>query len=171
MVFTLSNVLSTLRFPLAFLFLSEDPLIRCLAIAGAMMTDWLDGFLARRFCKTSQIGAILDPLMDKFFVAFAIGVFIFEGRIQIWQAFALISRDFAVILFGLYLALSGSWSNFQIQSIWSGKVTTTLQFFTLIGLVFQIPIPLYLFWCFIVLGILALGELHLIEKKLSRQVD
>lgn len=171
MILTISNFLSLLRCPLAFLLLNTNPFFRCLAIFLAMATDGLDGYLARKYRKTSQVGAFLDPLMDKFFVFFAVGVFIYEGQMKTWEAIALISRDFAVLIFGLYLAMRGSWTNFQFRSIWSGKITTTLQFFVLLGLTFQLTIPLYIFWCFIALGVLALFELYFIEQQIVRQID
>jgi CDP-diacylglycerol--glycerol-3-phosphate 3-phosphatidyltransferase len=171
MIFTFSNFLSLLRGPLALLFMIDHPLYRSIAIILAMASDSLDGYLARKYRKTSQIGAVLDPLMDKFFVFFAVSAFILEGQLRLWEALALISRDFAVLFFGLYLALRGTWSNFQFRSIWSGKITTTLQFFVLLGLTFHITMPLYIFWCFIALGILALFELYFIEQQIVRQLD
>jgi len=166
MILTFSNFLSLLRGPFAFLFMIDHSFYRGLAIVLAMATDILDGYLARRFNTTSQVGAVLDPLMDKFFVFFAIGILIHEGSLEIWQALALISRDFAVLLFGLYLALRGTWSNFQFRSIWCGKITTTLQFFVLLSLVFHFAVPIYIFLCFIVLGIFALFELYFIERQM-----
>lgn len=171
MILTFSNFLSLLRGPLALLFILDHPLYRSLAIVLAMATDGLDGYLARKYRKTSQFGAFLDPLMDKFFVFFAVSTFILEGQMKPWEALALISRDFAVLIFGMYLALRGTWSNFQFRSIWSGKITTTLQFFVLLGLTFHIAIPVYIFWCFIILGILALFELYFIEQQIIRQLD
>ena len=70
MIITFSNFLSILRGPLALFFIIDNAFYRCLAIVLAMATDSLDGYLARRFQMTSQIGAFLDPLMDKFFVFF-----------------------------------------------------------------------------------------------------
>lgn len=160
-----------LRGPLALLFLIDSPFYRGLAIFLAMATDSLDGYLARRFRTTTQVGAVLDPLMDKFFVVFAVCVLMQEGKMQLWETIALISRDFAVLFFGLYLAMSKTWSNFQFRSIWSGKITTTLQFFVLLGLTFGVAMPIYIFWCFIVLGLLALFELYFIEQQIIRQID
>lgn len=171
MILTLSNFLSLLRGPLALFFIFDNPFYRSLAIILAMATDSLDGYLARKYRKTSQIGAFLDPLMDKFFVFFAVSMFMLEGNLRLWEALALISRDFAILLFGLYLALRRTWSNFQFRSIWSGKVTTTLQFFVLLGLTFHVAMPVYIFVCFIVLGILALFELYFIEQQIIRQLD
>lgn len=171
MILTFSNFLSLLRAPLALLLLYDNPYYRGLAIVFAMATDGLDGYLARKYRNTSQLGAFLDPLMDKFFVFFAVAMFLTEGRLKVWEALALISRDFAILIFGLFLALRKSWSNFQFRSIWSGKITTTLQFFVLICLTFQLVLPLYIFWCFIVLGILALFELYFIEQQIVRRLE
>jgi CDP-diacylglycerol---glycerol-3-phosphate 3-phosphatidyltransferase len=171
MIFTFSNFLSLSRGPLAFLFMLESPYYRSLAIILAMATDSLDGYLARKFGKTSQLGALIDPLMDKFFVFFVVCIFLFEGNLRLWEALALISRDFAVLIFGLYLALRGTWSNFQFRSIWSGKITTTLQFFVLLGLTFHLMMPIYIFWSFIALGVLALFELYFIEQQINRQLN
>ena len=171
MIFTFSNFLSLLRGPLALLFIYDSVFFRTFAILVALATDCLDGYLARRYRMTSQIGAFLDPLMDKFFVSFVVTVLLFEGNLKLWEALALISRDFAVLLFGLYIALRGTWTNFQFRSIWSGKITTSLQFFVLLGLTFHLAMPLYIFWCFIVLGVLALFELYFIEQQILRRVD
>lgn len=168
MILTLSNFLSLLRGPLAFLFILDNPFYRSFAIVAAMATDTLDGYLARRFRMTSQLGAFLDPLMDKFFVFFAVSIFFTEGSLKLWQALALISRDFAVLFFGLYLALKRTWSNFQFRAIWSGKITTTLQFFVLLSLTFHVAIPPYIFSCFIALALIALIELYFIEKQIVR---
>lgn len=166
MILTFSNIISLLRGPLAFLFLVDNPVYRSLAIVLAMLTDSLDGYLARRYQTTSRLGAILDPLMDKFFVCFITVILLYENRLLPWQALTLLSRDFAVLLFGLYIALKGSWSKFEFRSIWCGKITTTLQFFVLLALTFHFTIPFYVFIIFIVLGFLALGELYLIEQKI-----
>ncbi len=165
MFFTPSNFLSLARGPLALLFMVDNAVCRSIAILLAMVTDSLDGYLARRLRMTSQVGAFLDPLMDKLFVLTVAVIFIQEGRLELWEALTLISRDFAVLLFGLYLAVRGSWSNFKFRSIWSGKITTTLQFFVLLGLTFHYAMPFYLFYSFILLGILALCELYLTERQ------
>lgn len=170
MIFTISNILSFSRGPLAFLFLIDEPFYRAFAVVLAMITDCLDGFLARRCGNISRLGAILDPLMDKFFVFFAVGILMKQGHIEIWQALALISRDFAVLIFGFYLALKGTWSNFQFRSIWAGKITTTLQFFVLLGIIFGFTIPSFLFWSFIGLGFLALIELYYIEQQIVQEI-
>lgn len=171
MIFTPSNFLSLARGPLALLFMVDNAVYRSIAILLAMVTDSLDGYLARRWRMTSQVGAFLDPLMDKLFVLTVAVIFIQEGRLELWEALALISRDFAVLLFGIYLAFKGSWSTFKFRSIWSGKITTALQFFVLLGMTFHYVIPFYLFYSFIFLGILALCELYFTEKQTMKLKD
>lgn len=163
-VFTPSNILSFIRGPLALLFLSDNVFYRGLAVLLAMITDGLDGYLARRLKMTSRLGTTLDPLMDKFFVLFILAVFLKEHRIQAWEAMAMLSRDFAILIFGFYLTLSKSWSTFRFKSIWSGKITTVLQFFILWELTFQLNVSHWLYISLILLGISALIELYTAER-------
>lgn len=162
---SLSNSLSFLRAPLAFLFLIEDTTLRILAIVLAMLTDSIDGYLARRRKAVTRFGAILDPAMDKFFVLFALTVLLTEGRLEIWQSCSMISRDFFVCIFGIYLSLSGHWESYKFTSIRWGKVTTALQFIVLIGLTIGIKFPSYLYCIFILFGMLAFIELWQIRKN------
>jgi len=164
-MFSLSNSLSFLRAPLALLFLAESTTLRLIAIVLAILTDSIDGYLARRNQSVTQFGAILDPAMDKFFVFFALGVLFIEQRIALWQACAMLSRDASLCLFGLYLGISKKWQAYQCQSIRWGKITTALQFLVLIGLVLNIPIPWYVFVLFILFGVLAFFELCRIKLK------
>lgn len=168
-MFSLSNSLSLLRAPLAFLFLVESPSLRLMAILLAMLTDSIDGYLARKSKTTSRLGAVLDPTMDKFFVFFALGVFFSEGKVALWQVLMMVSRDFALCLFGLYLSLSGLWQTYEFRSIRWGKVTTILQFIVLLGLTLEYSIPSYLYYSFIAFSLFGLYELFQF-KKMSSQV-
>jgi len=161
---SLSNALSLLRAPLALLFLMEKPIFRLTAIVLAMATDSIDGYLARRSRSVTQFGAILDPAMDKFFVFFALGVLMMQGCLEKWQACAMISRDFFLCLFAIYLALAGKWQDYEFRSIRWGKVTTALQFIVLIGLSLEVPFPGYVYILFIVSGCLAFIELCRLKK-------
>lgn len=163
-VLTISNLLSFLRGPLALFFLIENPIVRAVALVCAMVTDGLDGFLARRYRKTSQFGAFLDPVMDKFFALFVLLVFLAEGKLHAWQVCVLLSRDFAVAIFGFYLVLSGHLAKYQFQAIWSGKITTAFQFALLMVLTLGYSIPTYAYSLFVGLGCVALIELSLMKR-------
>ena len=145
---SLPNLFSLMRFPLAFCFLQGNTVVRFIAITLALMSDGLDGYLARRYNACSRLGTILDPLMDKFFVFVVLFALMNEDRITLLQVGALICRDFSVVLFGVYLALTGKLANYQFRAIWCGNVV----------------FPSSIFILFIILGVLALGELYFVRR-------
>lgn len=156
---TVSNLLSLARGPLALLLFYKDIKVRATVIVLAMLTDGLDGFLARRFSSTTRLGAILDPLMDKFFVSIALLIFLTEGYLGWGELGAIVCRDIAVALFGLYLVVTKRLAKYKLQAIWAGKATTLLQFYALLRLTFYMPIPQWMTILFAILGGLALAEL------------
>ncbi|HSX26315.1 MAG TPA: CDP-alcohol phosphatidyltransferase family protein [Chlamydiales bacterium] len=163
---TVSNSLSFVRVPLAFLFLQENQTLRILAIILAMVTDSIDGYLARRSQSVSRFGAILDPAVDKFFVYFAMWVLFLEGKIVPWEMVAMLSRDFFVCLHGLLMLATGRWKNIVFRAIRWGKVTTALQFIILLALILNLAIPWYLYAAFVAMGWLAFLELfQIVETK------
>lgn len=160
-----SNSLSFIRAPLAFLFLQDNSTLRIIAILLAMITDSIDGYLARRSQSVSRFGAILDPTMDKFFVYFAMTVLFLESRIAPWEMAAMLSRDFFLCLYGILMVAAGRWKKIVFRAIRWGKVTTALQFVVLIGIVFGISFPWFVFACFIVMGWFAFLELFQIRTS------
>lgn len=167
MIFTIPNFITLLRFPLALAFLQDNPHWRALALLLTMLTDGLDGYLARRYSKISRLGTFLDPLADKFFVLLVLIVMLNENRLSLGEAAAMLGRDFSVVIFGCYLAWKGTLGDYQFRAIWCGKLTTALQLIVLIGLVYKVSFPPFMFASFIVLGLLALGELYLERAKLK----
>lgn len=156
---TLSNVLSFSRAGFALAFLQDNPFIRLTAITLAMLSDFLDGYIARRQKTTTQFGAVLDPIMDKFFVFFAGGIFYLEGKLSTWALGAVLSRDISICLFGLYLAIFRDWKGYECKATWWGKISTAAQFIVLIGLTvnFVFPEPSYLL--FVIMAAFAFLEL------------
>lgn len=169
-MFSLSNGLSLLRAPLALLFLYKSAPIRIAAIILAMFTDFIDGFLARKRRSTTQFGAILDPAMDKLFVFIALIVLFQEGQLTLWQGIAMLSRDVALCLFGIYLTLSGNWQQQRFKSIRWGKITTALQFLVLGILSLNYSIPSFAYSIFVLFGFLALVELFQIRTKINTEL-
>lgn len=166
-MFNLSNSLSLLRGPLALLFLSESTTLRVFAVLLAMVTDFIDGYLARRSKSTSKIGAALDPIMDKFFVFFVLSVFLVENKLDLWQLLLMASRDVSLCFFALYLALKKNWKDFQPRSVRWGKVTTVMQFGVILSLTFNLALPSFIYWLFVAVGLLVLGELLLASKQMT----
>jgi CDP-diacylglycerol--glycerol-3-phosphate 3-phosphatidyltransferase len=163
-MFTLPNILSFLRMPLALLFLQENVTYRVIAVLLAMFSDGLDGYLARRYQQISRLGTWLDPITDKLFVLFALGILVQEQSLALWQAAALMGRDFSVMGFGCYLAMRGRLTEYRVRAIWWGKVTTALQFIVLLALILHFPVPFYIYFPFIGFALLAFRELFLSRK-------
>ncbi|MFS8564415.1 MAG: CDP-alcohol phosphatidyltransferase family protein [Rhabdochlamydiaceae bacterium] len=149
---------------MAFLFLIDNVAVRVTAIILAMITDSVDGYFARKYQGTTRFGAILDPAMDKFFVFFALIVFVLEQKLSFWQAGSMVSRDIALCAFGIYLVFSGYWQSYQFRAIKWGKISTALQFFVLIAHTLQIHLPWYTYFLFVLFGALALRELFHIKQ-------
>lgn len=153
------NSLSLLRGPLALFFLSQSTTLRTIAVIVALFTDCIDGYLARKYKYTSKLGAILDPLMDKFFVYFALAVLMIEGSLGSWQALLMISRDLFILGFALLLLWKKTWRTYPCRSVIWGKVTTGLQFLFIILLTYHLSPPAYLYFCFPAIGFLVFIEL------------
>lgn len=159
------NILSFMRLPLAFLFLQESVTIRVFGIVLAMATDWLDGFLARRYKQTSLTGRLLDPITDKFFVCFILTIFVREGQIKLWEALTFFTRDVSVFIFGFYLLCTDKLKNYAFRPFWSGKIITTIQLILLLALTVKISVPVYFFFIMLSLGAFSLLELFFKRDK------
>lgn len=170
-MFTLPNLLSLMRLPLAFVFLQHSPMHRAIAIILALITDGLDGFIARRYKMTNRLGTILDPITDKFFVFFVLIVYISEQRLSLVEAACLISRDFSLVLYGLYLIWQGKLDRLRFRAIWVGKIATVLQLTLILFLTFDIPVWSSIYGLALLLGIGAFAELYLTEREAPSLVN
>lgn len=167
---TVPNFISLMRLPLALLFLKGSTLYRAIAIVLAMLSDGLDGFYARRYSQCTKIGTLLDPLTDKIFVISVLSMLFLEQRITWIETAILVSRDFSVLIFGIYLIFTKNLANYRFRAIWCGKVTTVLQFSVLLALTLNLPIPSYLYSIFIILGVLALFELYFVDHTVKSRI-
>lgn len=113
----------------------------CAAIFGlAAITDWLDGYLARRLNQTSRFGAFLDPVADKLMVATAL-VLLVQAHSNVWLAIAaciIIGREIAVSALREWMAELGDSGKVKVS--FAGKLKTTLQMIALLFLLFQEPL-------------------------------
>jgi CDP-diacylglycerol--glycerol-3-phosphate 3-phosphatidyltransferase len=89
------------------------------------LTDWLDGFLARRLNQTSAFGAFLDPVADKFLVCASLLVLVDLGRVPVVVALLIIGREIAISSLREWMALIGAHTRVAVHMI--GKVKTSVQ--------------------------------------------
>ena len=88
--------------------------------ALASATDWLDGYIARRYNQTTDFGKFMDPLADKCLVTAAMLWFVEVGQMPAWALLTVIVREFAISGLRMNAATSGR----VIAAGWSGKVKT-----------------------------------------------
>lgn len=159
------NILSLMRLPLAMFFLSSNVTIRIIATILAAFSDMLDGFLARRFNKVSFIGTILDPVMDKFFTYFVLGVFLLQNDIEPFVALSMLSRDFAILLLVSYVLLFGDWRSYTLKSFYCGKFSTALQMLSIGSILCGYNIHPLICLLFVVFGILSILEISFTHRQ------
>lgn len=141
-LWNLPNAISMSRVLLAALFIGARWDQRLLLIALASLSDFLDGWLARRRHIASRWGALIDPLTDRFFVFVAICVYLFEGKITTWQYAAFLLRDLMTAVGFLVAKAMPSLRMVDFRARWSGKVVTVLQLVVLLVIPLRYAAPL-----------------------------
>ena len=133
-VLTVPNLVSTSRVILAVGFLALDAVpVRLALIVVASLTDFLDGWIARRTKVTSRFGALIDPVADRFFVLCVVIADVLGDQLTVWQAVAIFFRDI-MSLIGWFTARNVSWLRpirFRARTL--GKIVTGLQLLTFLA--------------------------------------
>jgi CDP-diacylglycerol--glycerol-3-phosphate 3-phosphatidyltransferase len=96
----------------------------------AAITDFLDGYIARKTGQVSEFGKLLDPIADKIIVAAAFIMLVDLGRAPAWVIVLIICREFAISGLRAYAGTK----NVVIEAGLAGKTKTTLQILSIIGL-------------------------------------
>ncbi len=112
----------------------QKNLTATLIFAGAAITDWLDGYLARVLNQSSAFGAFLDPVADKLMVSAALIVLVYLGRLDAPIALIIIGREITVSALREWMAQIGQSKSVAVSFL--GKIKTTSQ---------MIAIPLLLY--------------------------
>ena len=99
------------------------------------LTDWLDGYLARRLNQTSSFGAFLDPVADKFLVCASLLVLVHLGRADVFVGLIIIGREIAISALREWMAQIGASRSVAVHMI--GKVKTTVQMVAIPFLLFD----------------------------------
>ena len=86
----------------------------------ACLTDWLDGYIARKYNQVTDFGKFMDPLADKCLVTAAMLWFVEVGQMPAWALLLVIVREFAISGLRMNAATTGR----VIAAGWSGKVKT-----------------------------------------------
>ena len=108
----------------------------------AAVTDWLDGYLARKLNQMSAFGAFLDPVADKLIVVGALIVLLKEGRVDAVVALIIVGREIAISALREWMATVGQAKSVAVAFI--GKLKTVVQ---------MVAIPLLLLYDDELLGV------------------
>lgn len=126
----LPNLLSLLRIVLAFfLFINirnHQPIAACGIVFLGGLTDFLDGYLARRFHQVSALGGLLDPLADKIFFGSLFIALLLEKSLSIWVFSVFVFRDILLLLGTLFI--KSKHIDYEFTPTFLSKLNTTLQF-------------------------------------------
>ena len=126
----LPNQLTTLRIILTpvflFLFISGDPVLIQISLVVyivAAITDWYDGWLARKFNYITSWGKFMDPLADKILTSTAFFAFVEIGILELWMVILVVFRDLLVT----GLRLFAEWQKKSFTTSYLAKVKTVVQ--------------------------------------------
>ena len=117
--------------------IESSPFITTFIFFIVGVTDWLDGYLARKWKQTTRFGAFLDPVADKVMVVAAL-VLIVEYQHSLWitiPAIIMISREIIISALREWMAELGERSKVAVS--WWGKWKTTAQMLALGGLLWR----------------------------------
>lgn len=108
---TVPNVLSSVRLALVpvflYLILSGSYTASLIVLASAGITDYLDGYFARRFNQVTRLGQLLDPAADRLYIFSTLVGLTITGHIPLWLAAAIIARDVMLLVVYPVLATHG----------------------------------------------------------------
>lgn len=113
----------------------ERDLVATLIFMAAAITDWADGYLARKLDQTSAFGAFLDPVADKLMVAAALIILVQLGRADAIVATIIIGREITISALREWMAKIGAAKNVAVSML--GKIKTAAQMLAIPALLYD----------------------------------
>jgi CDP-diacylglycerol--glycerol-3-phosphate 3-phosphatidyltransferase/cardiolipin synthase len=144
---TVPNILTLMRIALVPVFVvvfylpfDQARAVTAIIFTLAAITDWLDGYLARRLSQSSQLGAFLDPVADKLMVVVAL-ILLVQSHPYAWLALPaaiIIGREITISALREWMAELGERARVAVSQL--GKVKTTVQMTAIVLLLYADPI-------------------------------
>ena len=171
MIVNIPNVLTWIRLAtipvFVWAFFSEIAFARPIAgllFGFAAITDFVDGYLARKLNQTSKFGEFLDPVADKLMVAIAL-VLLVQSDSRVTMAIiavVIIGREITISALREWMASVGARGLVRVS--WAGKIKTTFQMFGIAFMVYQLPlfgIPVYVigYWLLVIASVMTLWSM------------
>jgi CDP-diacylglycerol---glycerol-3-phosphate 3-phosphatidyltransferase len=157
---------------LAILSWQDSELSRAIALTAfliAALTDWLDGYLARKLNQVSDLGKFLDPLVDKLLVLAPLLLLVQIGQVPAWGVFLIVAREMVITAWRGAPSSSTSSETTTPQivgaNLW-GKAKTVIQIVAIAALIVQLPAAIWLFWLAVALTLIS-GLVYVLPSKSS----
>jgi CDP-diacylglycerol--glycerol-3-phosphate 3-phosphatidyltransferase/cardiolipin synthase len=137
----LPNLISLSRLALAaaFVYWATRPVIAVMILCAAGISDWLDGWVAKRWGQRTRLGALLDPVCDRLFVVPVLSTLVFVYGLTPARLGVLLARDVVNSLGSLVVWVRYPGRLDALAPRRSGKIVTSLQFWTVVHVVLGLP--------------------------------
>ena len=161
---TLSRMIMVPFFLVAVYFEKDSQVLPISAIifAVASFTDFLDGYLARKYNLITDFGKFMDPLADKVLVVAALAVLVEMNLIPAWMIVLIITREYAVSILRAIAANTGQ----VIAASQGGKAKTVSQIIAVLMLLLNIKYGIYVMWIAVILTFVSGMDYLMKNKKL-----
>ena len=164
---TLSRMIMVPFFLVAVYFEKDSQVlpISAMIFAVASFTDFLDGYLARKYNLITDFGKFMDPLADKVLVVAALAVLVEMNLIPAWMIVLIITREYAVSILRAIAANTGQ----VIAASQGGKAKTVSQIIAVLMLLLNIKYGIYVMWIAVILTFVSGMDYLMKNKKLISQ--
>jgi phosphatidylglycerophosphate synthase len=163
-----ADLISSIRIPLAAAFLLvADSGWRLAIVGAAAVTDLVDGPIARRL-GSSPLGPVVDPIADKLFMAAAVGVVAFSGRLEVYEIVGVLLRDIVATV-----AFAGTLISHHPRAIparSSGKAVTVGQVLTLVAFLLDSPYLRPIAWATTFIAVIAIWDYYRVAPRAQKRL-
>lgn len=147
-IITAANAITFARLcliPVSFgLLLAGQNIVAGVLFGLTAATDFLDGMVARSTNTVTKLGQLLDPLVDRLLIIFAVLGLLITGRLPLWMVVLVILRDLYLVAGGAYLV---GVQHIRVPVSYIGKVAMWFLCIGFAGLILNVPIVAGLGWC------------------------
>ncbi|MFN3947433.1 MAG: CDP-diacylglycerol--glycerol-3-phosphate 3-phosphatidyltransferase [Aquificaceae bacterium] len=132
----------------------EKRLLAGFFVLLAGVSDWLDGDLARKKGKVSQVGALLDPLVDKVFVLSVLSFFLYKQEVSLVIFLLLLFRELSISFLRSIAVEKG----YLMSASYIGKAKAFFEFLALFALALKLGVAKLLLWFSVFLAYLSMYD-------------
>ena len=150
--------LSRLVLAVAFVRYATNPVIAVAILCAAGISDWLDGWAAKKLGQQTSLGVVLDPVCDRLFIVTVLTTLVWVHGLPLWQLGVLITRD---VVNSVGAATVWALRADQVEALRprrSGKVVTSLQYWCVAHIVLGLPFFAVTFAAVALATVWALGD-------------